>query len=137
MSREGKSETSTPESCRPLTAEGDLDHYKEAAIALVQRCVRNTQLEDLHAGIFPASHSGDYDDVKVISPYGDIPWNGLSRISDEEMKALMLEIVNKVFTFLVHCDCIGDRPSRAKWDEPAFDAALMALAQRRKRSANP
>ena len=81
MSREGKSETSTPESCRPLTAEGDLEHYKEAAIALVQRCVRNTQLEDLHAGIFPASQSGDYDDVKVISPYGEIPWNGLSRIA--------------------------------------------------------
>ena len=75
--------------------------------------------------------------MKVISPYGEIPWNGLSRISDEEMKALMIEIVNKVFTFLVHCDYLGDCPSRAKWDEPAFDAALLALAQRRKRSANP
>jgi hypothetical protein len=52
MSREGKSETSTPESCRLLTAEGDLEHDKEVAIALVQRCVRNTQLEDLHAGFF-------------------------------------------------------------------------------------
>ncbi len=137
MPKQGKSETSTPESCRPPIAQGDLEHYKEAAIALVQRCVRNTQLEDLHAGIFPASQSGDYDDVKVISPYGEIPWNGLSRISDEEMKALMIEIVNKVFTFLVHCDYLGDCPSRAKWDEPAFDAALLALAQRRKRSANP
>ena len=71
MPKQGKSETSTPESCRPPIAQGDLEHYKEAAIALVQRCVRNTQLEDLHAGIFPASQSGDYDDVKVISPYGE------------------------------------------------------------------
>jgi hypothetical protein len=58
--------------------------------------------------------------VKVISPYGQISWNGLSRISDEEMKALMLGIVNKVFTFLVHCDYISDRPSRAKWEHACF-----------------
>jgi hypothetical protein len=136
MSEEGKSETPTPEPPGPPIAQGDLEHYKAAAIALVQRCVRNTQLEDLHAGITPASKSGSYDDVKVVSPYGEIPWNELSRISDLEMKALMIEIVNKVFTFLVHYDHLSDRPSSAKWDEPVFDASLLALVERRKQSPN-
>lgn len=36
-------------------------------------CVRNSSLEDLHAGISPSSQTGDYTDVKVISPYGEIP----------------------------------------------------------------
>jgi len=54
----------------------------------------------LHQGIFPDSKEGDYSDVKVVSPYGEIPWNQLGRISDEEMEKLMKEIVNKVYTML-------------------------------------
>jgi len=141
MPNEGKPEVSKPESSWPEPSgapigASDLELYKEAAIALVQRCVRNTQLEELHAGITPASQSGDYEDVKVVSPYGEIPWNQVSRISDEEMKALMIEVVNKVFTFLVHSDYLSDRPSRARWDEPTLDAGLLALVERRKQSAN-
>ena len=136
MPDERKSKTATPETPIEAPSQVDHKHYKAPAIALVQRCVRNTQLENLHAGIFPASQSGNYDDVKVVSPYGEIPWNEASRISDLEMKVLMIEIVNKVFTFLVHCDHLGDRPSAAKWDEPEFDAALLALAVRRKRTSN-
>ena len=115
-------------------AQDDLKLCKVAAIALVQRCVRNTQLENHHAGIFPASQTGDYADVKVVSPLGEIPWNEVSRISDPEMKSLMIEIVNKVFTFLVHCDHLSDRPASAKWNDPEFDAALLALVERRRRS---
>lgn len=137
MSKEGTSETPKPVPPGSPIAQGDLEHYKAAAITLVQRCVRNTQLEELHAGIFPARQSGSYDDVKVVSPYGEIPWNELSRISDQEMNALMIEIVNKVFTFLVHGDYLSDRPSTAKWDEPAFDDALLALVMRRMQSSNP
>jgi hypothetical protein len=37
-------------------------------------CVRNTFLEDLHSGITPSSRGGDYSDVKVVTPYGEIPW---------------------------------------------------------------
>jgi hypothetical protein len=33
--------------------------------------------------------------VKVVSPYGEIPWNRVGRISDNEMKALMIEVVNR------------------------------------------
>ena len=52
----------------------------------------NTELEDLHCGITPSSKTGDYADVKVISPYGEIEWNRLSRISDAEMRSLMLSV---------------------------------------------
>jgi hypothetical protein len=34
------------------------------------------------------------------SPYGEIPWQGLSRMSDEEMKALMVDLVHKTYRTL-------------------------------------
>lgn len=64
---------------------------------LIAYHVRNT-LEGLHsgeglrAGKFPKSLTGDYTDVKVITPEREIPWNDLSRISEEEMHFLMLKI---------------------------------------------
>src|SRR6267143_2861721 len=64
------------------------------------QCFRNSKLEDLHTGTSPSSKTGDYSDVKVVTPYGEIPWNNLSRISDEEIKRLLKEIVNKLYTFL-------------------------------------
>jgi hypothetical protein len=67
-------------------------------------CVRNTGLEGLHRGTTPSSQTGDYSDVKVVTPYGEIPWKQLSRISDEEMKTLVKEVVNKIFTFLLYFD---------------------------------
>jgi hypothetical protein len=70
------------------------------AKAITALCVRNTFLEDLHSGTTPSSKTEDYSDVKVVTPYGEIPWHKLSRISDDEMKRLIKEIVNKVYTFL-------------------------------------
>lgn len=49
---------------------------------------RNSELENLHTGITPSSKTGDFTDVKVVTPYGEIPWNELSRISDSEMGPL-------------------------------------------------
>ncbi len=63
----------------------------------VLKCFRNSELEDLHAGTFPASKSGDYSDVVVHTPFGQIPWNKLSRFDDAEMKALMVDAVNKTY----------------------------------------
>ena len=37
-------------------------------------CFRNTKLEEFHAGIHPSSQEGDYSDVKVVTPYGEIAW---------------------------------------------------------------
>jgi hypothetical protein len=88
------------------------------AKAITVLCVRNTFLEDLHSGTTPASKTGDYSDVKVVTPYGEIPWQQLSRISDDEMKRLMKEIVNRVYTFL------------CRQDESAFTRAFMELGNR-------
>ncbi len=70
---------------------------KRLAKVMALRCFRNTKLEDLHAGLFPSSEAGDYSDVKVASPFGEIPWKSLSRFDDTEMKALMIDVVE-------HCD---------------------------------
>jgi hypothetical protein len=48
---------------------------EKIAQSLVEVCVRNA-LENLHAGIFPSSRTGDYSDVTVVTPYGEIPWTG-------------------------------------------------------------
>ncbi len=85
------------------------------AKAIAALCVRNTYLEDLHSGVTPSSKTGDYSDVKVVTPYGEIPWQKLSRISDAEMKRLMKEIVNKLYTFL------------HRQDEKAFLEAFMRM----------
>jgi hypothetical protein len=73
---------------------------KRLAKYLAQQCFRNSFLEDLHAGITPDSKTGDYTDVLVRSPYGEIPWSRLSRLSDEEMKVLMIDVVNKTYRAL-------------------------------------
>jgi len=73
--------------------EETIDELKSLAKILAVMGVRNnTDLEDLHAGISPASKTGDYSDVKVVTPYGEIEWNQLSRISDPEMRSLMLSV---------------------------------------------
>src|SRR5262245_6107662 len=88
------------------------------AKALAMTCVRNTFLEDLHAGISSSSRAGDHSDVTVVTPYGEIPWNKVSRISDDEMKLLMQEVVNKVFRVLMH------------WNDEEFMSALLRWGER-------
>src|SRR5437879_13314730 len=90
----------------------------ELARSVAALCVRNTFLEELHAGTTPASKTGDYSDVKVVTPYGEIPWQQLSRISDEEMKRLMKESVNRGYTFF------------SRRDDLAFNRPLLAIASR-------
>jgi hypothetical protein len=78
---------------------------KRLAKFMAQQCFRNTGLEDLHAGKGPSSKAGDYSDVKVVTPYGEIPWQELSRFNDDEMKALMIEVVQRCYTFIgLLCD---------------------------------
>src|SRR5260370_38645208 len=66
----------------------------------VLQCFRNSMLEDLHAGISPSSASGDYSDVTVSSPYGAIPWPKVSRLNDDEMKRLMIDVVDRTYRFI-------------------------------------
>jgi hypothetical protein len=101
---------------------------KQLAIGMALLCVRNTFLEDLHAGIEPATPAGDYSDVKVVTPVGEIPWTGASRIRNDEMRQLMKEVVNKLYTILLRLDDaefvtrmshFSQRMTR-HWDEPEY-----------------
>ena len=65
---------------------------KMTQMLAVMEVRNNTELEDLHAGISPSSKTGDYTDVKVVTPYGEIMQNELSRINDKEMRSLMLSV---------------------------------------------
>jgi hypothetical protein len=58
-------------------------------------------LEDIHIGTLPSSAIGDGTDIKVVSPYGEIPWNSVSRISDEEMKEINKRAVTYLYNLLV------------------------------------
>ena len=73
---------------------------KRLAKQLVLQCFRNSRLEDLHAGISPDSAAGDFSDVKVNSPYGEIPWTEVSRLNDDEMKDLMIDVVNRAYRYI-------------------------------------
>lgn len=99
------------------------------AKTLTAMCVRHTGIEEIHAGIEPVSKTGNYSDVKVIDAEGrEIPWNEVSRISNDEMKGLMKQVVNRLYTFFIQ----GEDPRFQKqaeyfeqvsqaWDAPEPD----------------
>lgn len=107
---------------------------EKIAKTLALMCVRNTFLEDLHAGKVPVSRTGDYSDVKVIDGSGqEIPWAELSRLDDAEMKKLLKEIVNRLYTWFRKSDdpAFGAKMERwvqvaQKWDEPELDKDFLA-----------
>ena len=98
-------------------------------------CVRNSRLEDLHAGRVPISLTGDGSDIVVLDGEGNrIPWSEVSRIGDEEMRALMCEIVDRLYTFHLRIDDPAFRAeidrwaaATAHWDAPKPDPVLSAI----------
>ena len=119
-----------------LSAQDQRD-LERLARTIVEVCVRNTGLEDLHAGRFPVSRTGDYSDVRVVTPDGEIAWTDLSRISDPEMKVLMTEVVDRVFTYLRFPEALAHLSGGARWDRPKLDEALMRTVRRRLTEAAP
>lgn len=107
------------------------------AKTLAMMCVRNTFLEDLHAGKSPVSNTGDFSDVKVIDANGQkIPWPDASRLNDEEMKVLMKQIVNRIYTFLLRSEdpqfqaSVGRWMAPAEaWDKPELDEVFGAMIE--------
>jgi hypothetical protein len=96
-------------------------------------CVRNTHLETLHAGLSPVTKTGDYSDVFVVDAQGrSIPWVEVSHIDENEMRELMRDIVNRLYTFHL---CADDPKLQAtierwmgaasRWDEPAIDQRII------------
>lgn len=117
-----------------------MNHDDEKRIAaklakiMAMLCVRNTQLETLHAGLTPITRTGDYSDVFVLDANGRrIPWTEVSRIDEDEMRALMRDIVNRLYTFHLHTD---DPKLQAtierwmgvadKWDAPEIDPKMIS-----------
>jgi hypothetical protein len=86
---------------------------------MVLQCFRNSMLEDLHAGTSPCSASGDYSDVTVSSAYGVIPWPKVSRLNDDEMKRLMIDVVDRTYRFI-----------NTLFDENTGGQLLLRLAER-------
>lgn len=73
----------------------------ELAKCIALTCFRNSKLENIHAGIAPPTEAGDYSDVYVSTPTGNLPWNEISKISDHMMKELMIDVTNRVYSFLL------------------------------------
>lgn len=98
-------------------------------------CVRNSRLEHLHAGRVPVSRTGDGSDIVVQDGEGSrIPWSEVARIDDDEMRALMREIVDRLYTFHLRIDDPLFRAeierwaaATAHWDAPKPDAILSAI----------
>ena len=93
---------------------------------MVLVCVRNSKLEDIHAGLTPVTRTGDYSDVTVIDADGRrIPWPDVSHIDDEQMRDLMRQVVDRLHSFTIRSnepgflDRIGPWMDVAsRWDEP-------------------
>lgn len=103
------------------------------AKVMAMMCVRNTGLEALHAGTVPVTETGDYSDVFVLDAEGRrIPWAEVSHLDDDQMRDLMREIVNRLYTFHVSCDDpeflrLADQwmTVAGKWDEPELDRKFL------------
>ncbi|MDD3183246.1 MAG: hypothetical protein PHD48_10660 [Alphaproteobacteria bacterium] len=111
---------------------------KEFAALLAKTIVlyglRNTILEDLHSGKDPVSKTGDFTDVKVVTPEGEIPWvetegsavRKLARLNNDEMRTITQGAVDKVYTILRRLDNPDQLTSMMKyalahtkqWDDP-------------------
>jgi len=97
-------------------------------------CVRNTHLETIHVGKVPVTRTGDWSDVTVVDANGNrIPWTEVSHISDIEMRDLMRDIVNRLYTFHLCADDPGLQAEierwktvAGKWDEPEVDERMIA-----------
>ena len=125
-----------------------MNEHEQQLIASISKsmavmCVRNTMLEDIHAGIEPVSRTGDFTDVVVTDANGRrIPWPEVSRIGNEEMGRLMRQVVNRLYTFQAKADDLHfvtmmDRALAEawRWDEPELDEIILsAIASSRRRA---
>jgi hypothetical protein len=126
---------------RPFITEPALQ--QRLAKYLVLECFRNSELENLHAGVVPDSKIGDYSDVIVKTPFGEIPWRDLSRFDDAEMKKLMIDVVNRTYRFIHRLFDeeaggqlllrLGDRDLVPQWENPVLPPEKRKSARGRKR----
>ena len=109
------------------------------AKAMAMMCVRNTELEDIHAGLTPVTRTGDYSDVTVVDADGRrLPWPDVSHFDNDTMRDLMRQVVNRLYTFhlLAGDPRIQDSIARwetvaRKWDEPELDEGFLKVIEGR------
>ena len=105
---------------------------------ITMMCVRNTKLEDIHAGVVPVSKTGDFSDVMVVDADGrNIPWTEVSHFDDGTMRDLMRQVVNRIYTFQLktddpHFQKLIDRWALVaeKWDDPELDEFFLRTIER-------
>lgn len=103
------------------------------AKTMAMLCVRNTQLEAIHAGKTPVTKTGDWSDVTVVDADGNhLPWTDVSHFSDDQMRHLMRDIVNRLYTFHLCADEPGLQAEierwmtvAGQWDEPEIDQRMI------------
>lgn len=106
----------------------------QIAKTLTMLCVRNSRIEDFHSGTVPVTHAGDYSDVRVIDADGrEVAWNDAAHLDQDQMRAFIKQIVNRIYTFHMLRDDFEFRESldhwvaiAEKWDEPEIDQAFIA-----------
>ena len=119
---------------RPTVSEHEQGLIARISKSMAMIYVRNTLLKDIHAGIEPVSHAGDFTDVVVIGANGRrVPWPDVSRIGNEEMGRLMRQVVNRMYTFQAKADDLHfvagmDRvlADAWRWDEPDLDEIILS-----------
>jgi len=97
-------------------------------------CVRNTKIEDLHARIVPVAHKSDYQVVFITDAEGrQSPCAEACRLVDVQMRHLMRQIVDRLYTFYLKADDLWfrDRLDRwlsvsDPWDEPKLDVTFFS-----------
>ena len=91
----------------------------DLANKLVTWAFRNTELEDIHAGKYAPPGS------RVVTPDGmTYDWEDVSRISDEEMRTLMIAAMDRVYTMLSFPDLPMPYLSTT-WDAAKLDEKTM------------
>ncbi len=103
------------------------------AKTMAMLCVRNTHLETIHSGKTPVTKTGDWSDVTVLDADGNkILWPEVSHVSDDEMRDLMRDVVNRLYTFHLCADDPGLqaeierwKAEARKWDEPEIDQRML------------
>ena len=108
-------------------------------------CVRNTGIEDLHAGTVPVTHTGDFSDVFVTDADGRrLAWTDVSHIDDDAMGVLMRQIVDRLYTFHMSRDDLQFRDHLDRWlaisgtwDDPKLDEAMLAMISESEKPNRP
>ena len=108
------------------------------AKTMAMMCVRNTELENIHAGLTPVTRTGDYSDVTVVDADGrEIPWPEVSHFDDDAMRDLMRQVVNRLYSFQLLAGDPGLQKWMArwetvarKWDEPELDTGFLKAVDR-------